>query len=127
LGGTSDRLIELAGSSGENRIWANNDWYTSSYQSGETANNLQGITIPIGGFYKYAYGFEYNGSNTIKSAVRTGLNLVTSTTANRSIPNPAAGTASLNFVGLGINSKIISRFTYYPTRLTNAQLQNLTR
>jgi len=126
IGGES-RMIELAGTAGENRIWSEVGWYTSSYAAGETANTLTGISAPTGGFYKYAYGFEYNGSDTIKSAVRGGSSLVTSTTVgNRSIPNPSAGSVSLNFVGLGNNSKIISRLTYYPVRLPDATLQTIT-
>ena len=124
----SPRLVTMSGTGGENRLWTNFDFYTSSYASGGGGLPMNtGYAISTTSFQKYAYAYDYSleSNLTTKKTTTLGLSVISNTASGYNIP--LSGNA-LYLAGAGDASgcKWIKRFTYYSVRLPDAQLQALT-
>ena len=125
----SPRLITMSGGGGENRLWTvAQDFYTSSYASGGGGQVLTSYAIDATSFKKYAYTFDYNSTSNLTTLKNTtfGQTVLTNTASGYNIPLSGAN-LHIGSSGDASGHKWIRRLTYYPKRLTDAQLQVLTR
>jgi hypothetical protein len=122
------RHAEFAGSTGENRLLTNNDFYTSGTSGGNSGSPVS-ITAD-GTLSSYALAFSYDGSITEKRSAKNGaLNSNTSATGLflPSDPTFKFGANDSNMAGGFLARKTFKHITYYPSRLQDFQLQQLTK
>ena len=121
------RFITVSGSGGENRLWTSfRDFYTSSYALGGGSMILTSYPISTS-YQRYAYSFDYDSSTNTTTLKNTTLGQAVLSLSSSGYKIPLTG-ANLYLGGSGDSngSKLIRRLTYWPTRLPDTKLQEIT-
>ena len=119
--GGQPRLAQFVGSNGENRLFAQNDWYTSGPGGGHS-----GPALSVDSNFarsNYALGFNYNGTTTIKASSQNGSATAQLSASGQVIPNNPV----LTFGAEAPVTKTIQGITCWPTLLSGSVLQAITR
>jgi hypothetical protein len=119
--GGQRRLAQFVGSNGENRLLAQNDWYTSGPGGAHS-----GPSLSVDSNFarsNYALGFNYNGTTTTKASSQNGSATAQLSASGQVIPNNPV----LTFGSVAPVTNTIQGITYWPTLLSNSVLQALTQ
>jgi hypothetical protein len=123
--GAVGRILSLSISGSEstetNRVFTYNGKIGGNTRfSGISQSDLQPFTYTTNTAFKFAYGYRLNDF----AAVGNGGTIFTDTSGNVPINLNEMGIGSVS--GTGPANVTIKKIAYYPSRLTNAQLQGLT-
>jgi len=122
------RHADFAGSTGENRLLTNADFYTSGTSGGHSGSPVS-ITHDDTQS-NYALAFSYDGIVTEKRSAKNGVSNTNSSSTGLFLPSDPVfrfGANDSNMAGGFLVRKTFKRIIYYPSRLQDFQLQQLTK
>ena len=121
--GGNVRHAEFGGSNGENRLLTNGDSY--AYGPGGSLMGPNPVIDSNKIASNYAFAFKYDGSTTIKAYAKNGG--ATSSVSNSGQCVPSDPSLTFGATGSSANTaKTFKHIAYWPTKLSDAQLQALT-